>query len=373
MSGYLANLLTRSFTPSTEGLQPRVNGLFAPPEKLSAWAERRLREKDTQGVFDLPDTLEHASVPGLESSPSAHRSAPAASLHSVDSDRAGNGQAAHTRAEVSAPMDRTRLLNDQVDARTTSPKAPRKVPPSIFRTSTDTVVPRSTIIAKPKNSGSAAYGSTPRSPRPEEPVARFRQSEVTASMLVQAPSFAPIGVSNKKAILDRDPPTGEDRSESRSPQTESSSSSAAKRSAMKREESRPVAGTRDGSHLRTQGTRSGLDTGDAVTSVLKDPLRQEARNVFMAFPVHSSENHAVSNAPPLTFRREALPPRRTHPELQGHDTQGCASSERKIEVTIGRIEVVGVVPAEPRRRLAQSSRGSSLEEYLRRRSGRSRE
>jgi hypothetical protein len=49
------------------------------------------------------------------------------------------------------------------------------------------------------------------------------------------------------------------------------------------------------------------------------------------------------------------------------------SPEPTIEVTIGRIEVRGAAPAEPRRLSAKSSPGVSLDEYLRRRSGRSSE
>jgi hypothetical protein len=59
-------------------------------------------------------------------------------------------------------------------------------------------------------------------------------------------------------------------------------------------------------------------------------------------------------------------PRRVHPEP-------APAVVPTIEVTIGRIEVRGSSSPEPQRQETQSSRTSSLDDYLRRRSGRSRE
>jgi hypothetical protein len=123
---------------------------------------------------------------------------------------------------------------------------------------------------------------------------------------------------------------------------------------------------------------------DAVQADAADGREQLApktgtRKLLPAFPLPSEEKNqpAVfrdSNSPAIVAARGPLAAGSARLREARMRAAGRAEATvPTIEVTIGRIEVRGPAPAEPHRATAKPSAGLSLEEYLRRRSGRSRE
>lgn len=88
-------------------------------------------------------------------------------------------------------------------------------------------------------------------------------------------------------------------------------------------------------------------------------------------PVVATKPVAVENdGPPISAARVA-PKAPALRDREATDRRGSQTSEPAIQVTIGRIEVRAATVAEPRRKPAPSTGATSLEAYLRQRSGRS--
>ncbi len=353
MSGYLTRLLRHTFDPLAAKVEPRLNTLFSPPGKSSAWPPQKVE------------------VDSVESTP--------VNKSRNDSENAAAGVSVPAaRRSVNAPLVTT------APVRLHSP-----LPPALA----------------PRSSGNVIHGEN-------------KNEDGTYFKGALAPSH---GVREVREALDSEqslPEQGESESSVSSPaaRTQQEKSKITARAAppdssqMKiasfdregnesfRQESRPFRFDRGflvpaapptaerSERVRRQlGVSASLLSGDGKATSPKGekykvlraaPLRASERSE--AAGVHSGLEYAPSStgSSSAEFNFEH-PPLSLFPaqfrERGRRGPEASSSAEPIIEVTIGRIEVRGAASPEPQRGSSQPSRGPNLEEYLRRRSGRSRE
>jgi hypothetical protein len=355
MSGYLTNLLRRTFEPSPAMVQPRFNALFAPPEKSSAL---EFTTQQPEPVGETTNADEHAAARSdSQPSPLPRVTTPTTARNEISSPL----PAASTRSSPEMSLSRVvpgypeqaeALPSARVGAAEAGQPASRKPLGATLTAQTDRDSKSSTIIAKPLRERTRPTAQTvPTAPQKEQAASLAHAEEQSPNPEVRAPLIdQPQRVSGK--------PSEERVRASDRPRTSGLARPA------------DVSASKSADH----------DLGDP------EPLASQikTRDVVDAFPPPSVKNREASR----TVESKFSEPRSVEPILgRGplsfrpavfrqwgrQEPERTESPEPTIEVTIGRIEVRGTVPTEPRRPAAQPSRGLSLEEYLRRRSGRSRE
>jgi hypothetical protein len=351
MSGYLTNLLKHTFDPSVAMVQPRLNALFAPPEKSSAGPASRFTNQESESIEELTGAGERCSAlnnalprplprtTSLTSTEPMSSAMTAASTPSSPEMRLSSSSSAYgEHSEVSQPVQ-----PGAVKVRAESEK--HLQPTTAMQIESDGKSPPDVIAAKPSREKRQVATRKPSVRRGEEQTAGlarpgegYLQPKVGASLIDQGPvvpgksSEVPVRAATPDPSHVPDPTRTADR------------------------------GLRD-------AAQAGLDGPELLAS------KTEVRRVLPAFPLRSVENQEAATSVesmsaramigwgPLSFRPSHFREMGRVPE----------QTEPTIEVTIGRIEVRGSAPAESRRAAAKPSPGLSLDEYLRRRSGRSSE
>ena len=357
MSGYLANLLRRSFDPSVALIQPRLNALFAPPEKRP-WPALQTTTHESEPVVER--TSADGSVPALDATlprPTTRATGPTLTN------------------QIAAPLTSTLSAGSTPD----SPDMSLRPVAGEYREHPDALTATPTRDRQPE---STVGSSELRELRLRD--SKPRQSKVRESSApVRATAAAPTGAERLPSPVVIARPSREKKATARergepSPRLAPATSTA-------RAPATASSGRSIEPDLARPAEANVRDAAPTVSGNAEPPaVNRESGKVWPAFPLRSAENReATRSAEPAfgestlaesKFAREPFLLRPAHfRELGRREPEPNAPPEPTIEVTIGRIEVRGAAPAEPRRVAAQPARGESLEEYLRRRAGRSRE
>jgi hypothetical protein len=351
MTGYLTQLLRSTFDPSAAAtVQPRVSALFSPPEKVSAWRVDQPIAHESEAISEQNGDAD-AAVPGFSLRRPLTRNANPASVDEEDS-----APAEHLPPTISVGT----VVAADGEAERSESRARRSAPGKIgMREGPDSLQPEapqidegsqgSRITAKPLRGNLAIPATTgTQGEREEKPSSFARAEQRSAKREIGTSVIGP-----QPRALPEESPNARARLAAASVQV-------------------PVQPGLD-------AIPSGMlqrDVRDANSPIPKEG----AHKILPAFPSSPVENrivtkHAEIRSSELDFGRNALSagPIRFS-EMERRESQTATPPEPTIEVTIGRIEVRGAAPAAPPQRAStQPSRGASLEEYLRRRSGRSRE
>jgi hypothetical protein len=344
MSGYLTQLLRSTFDPSAGMVQPRVSALFSPPEKVSAW------RADQPSAHESAATSERNgddTVPGFSLQRPLTRNANPAPVDEEDT-----APAEHLPPTISVGP----IVAADGEAERSQSQARRSAPGKIgMREGSDSLQPEalqidggsqgSRITAKPLRGNLAIPATTGTPGEREEKSSSFARAE-------QHSAKREIGTS----VVGPQPQAFPEES--------------------------PNARVRLAAAVPAQpgpldAIPSGMLQRDVRDTNSPSP-KENARKILPAFPSSPVENrvvtkHAESRSAELNFGRNALSAGPNFRELGRRESQAAPLAESTIEVTIGRIEVRSGAPAVPQRTSTPLSRGPNLEEYLRRRSGRSRE
>lgn len=383
MSRYLTNLLARTFEPSTAMVQPRLNALFAPPETNSHWssslftaAEYGVAEESTRvdgksassptDLLPVPNpNLTHQTEPSP--SPVLYAAAPVLGVPGE-----------HVASTENEPEDVS--LNrgsEQGERRHTKPYSARPLVAAQPPQST-TAQPMQSTTAQPTVAGTTTSSALTASEGQFEKRVKSGRKPYVQGRPAPMPSSA-------RAELQ-----GRERSASRT-------DDGGKPTKKKPTVSAPAAVHIDPAMAPPE--RAAGRVPDLVPPPLDhiEPLKTqiEKHPVVPACPVFTAANQETEMLAEPGFGRSRLAETRVSEarvgpalnesrfqraphsirgvDLHLRDRREAESSEPTIEVTIGRIEVRGAFPAESHRAVSQPAPGASLVEYLRRRSGRSRE
>jgi hypothetical protein len=353
MSGFLTNLLTRSFQPSAKMVQPRLNALFAPPVKAATWSAPYGAVREPEAVEE--GARESEGAQGLNNDP-PRPLAGAASPISAD-------QMASPLAFDSTPsslplgISRSRVALERGEQGDSSAPTPTGTP-NAKQGESSRLKSREPLQSTPTTSDD---GSKP----PPVVVAATSQTEKMDSSSRQSTLRRRNNRSGSVAPTDSSTPEISAPSVDRDPAVLEKPHNAHARAAVTLDRSHALDTTR----LAEVGARDRDST----------PSKTEARELVPAFPLPAAEKlepakYVESTNAELTSVRD---PRSLYPALfrdrERRAPEPNQSAEPTIEVTIGRIEVRAPAPAQLPRVAAQPSRETSLDEYLRRRSGRGRE
>jgi hypothetical protein len=381
MSGYLTNLLARTFRPSEAMVQPRVNALFAPPEKCSDWSssmfapwesetsedtdlakripaqETRL-ERDTaaasnpaapQGQVVQPKAARTAAAQPPESLAS-HRSLADVPLAGIPHDKVAN---IHGKREEIQP---TRAAEEREGGQRKSDNVVRSVP---AHTDLDFArFFRRRAISEWDKTAEVAADSTSLS---------GRQEEVSTVPATHPSTQAPSAPRRSESAIQEAPHAD-------APLTSSIGGVVASEAVWPAASiSQPPLLPNPGPPARRLEHREAVSAIPVSVSPIPEVAKPEppmsAGARFSASKVPETANAQPRDRAGFAWPRRSLvdrdrfSPGRAEREL----------SEPTIEVTIGRIEVRGAAVPEPPRSVSRPATGVSLDEYLRRRSGRSRE
>jgi hypothetical protein len=388
MSGYLSNLLRRTFDSSAGVVQPRLNALFAPPEKSSAWPALQFTDQVSGPIGELTGKAEGATALSNDlprSSPRARGSSP---TKHVDSSLTAPMSAASTSGSHGLPLggvasesgeeaERTPAVSDDLRRplrRVTSPPPTNRTasPVGAARTRSSFGIP----LGRASESGDT---SRPVLTRAAE--AHTGTDGKPLPIVIPAKPLRDKGqIGNRTADVrgGKEQSSGVAPAEEHSPERGFSARLNDRRPAASGKPSgaRALAAVPSDHSQATEAARA----PEARVRHLEPPAtKTETRKVFPALAEprvqsHEATRSAAGGFAESTLGHGPLSLRAAHfRELGRREPEQIHSTESTIEVTIGRIEVRGVAAAEPRRAAAQPSRGLSLEEYLRRRSGRSSE
>jgi hypothetical protein len=354
MSGYLTNLLRRTFEPSPGMVQPRFNALFAPPAKSPAL---QFPTQQPEPVGELTNADEHApALSDTQPRPSPGATGPTAATNEISLHQPA------ISTHISPEMSVNRVVLGDGDQTEASPTA-----------LVGTVEVNHSESSKPLHTNTAA-----RSDRDSEPSPIVARPSRDRTKLTARTATA-VGQKEQSASLVH--------AQDYSPKPEVSASLV--------DQHQPVSGHPSEVHAvravdqSGQARPEGVSGSKAAAHVLREerePLasKSETRDVLGAHPLSSAENrNAAGSAEPRSSESTSIEPilepgplsfrPPIFRQLGRREPNRTELPEPTVEVTIGRIEVRGTAPTEPRQPTAQPSRRLSLEEYLRRRSGRSRE
>jgi hypothetical protein len=361
MSGYLTRLLRRSFDPSVAMVEPRLNTLFSPPEKISSGPAPKVEDQPAESVQadTSPDNFETAAsrdpvvldrstqTPLAAREPAPLHSPPRAALafhpstKTTQMEKNNDAANSHGGPAPSHGVSEMPEPADPVQTPAAQGNRERKSSPRVTRTQHEK------RIAPPS--------SPPVSP--EARIAAVHQAddglepEALTSLNDEGGPVSSSPLSVKSGARSYTPPEG----------------------AHARETARPPRVSPNDKLLR--GKRE------------EDPTTTETRKVVPATPVRGWEASKTARGDNPVLEHAASPESRSTEfnfdrplffpfPVQLRERGGRKASpsvEPTIEVTIGRIEVKGAASPQPQRSSSQLLKGPNLEEYLRRRSGRSRE
>ncbi len=364
MSGYVTRLLRRSFDSSVAAVEPRLNTLFSPPEKISSRPAPTLEDQPAES---LPA---HTSPEDFETN--ANTAAVVVTDRSTQTPLAAGEPAPlhspHSAALASRPSTKTNHLEKNNDAANShSGPAPShgisEMPEAVDPVQTPAskggreskALP---LVTRRQHEKRIVARSTP-PVRPEAEVATFDHEGESFADREGLPSRIDQGFPPSSLPL--------------SPKQISGSSMLSER-VHAADAARPTQGdARDSLRGKREAT----------------PSKTKTHNFVPATPVRGLEESEVARADNFVFEPAASPERRSAEfnfepppffpfpaqsrERERRELKLSRSAEPTIEVTIGRIEVKGAASPQPQRGSSQLSKGPNLEEYLRRRSGRSRE
>jgi hypothetical protein len=351
MNGYLTRLLRRSFDPSVAKVEPRLNTLFSPPEKVSSWPAQEA----------VGDSAESTPV---NASPNDSETAPSGDSVTV-AQRSVNAPLVTT-----APTPLHSLLSPALALR-----SPGKVIhlENNSKDGTDSEgVPSHGTSEVREHVDSSSTEQREGESIVSSPAARTRQERK-----VTVRAAPPDNPHMRVAGLDQEGNESA-RIESQPLLTDQRSPASASPLSSRPSERVPVqaAQTDAGGNLLHGDKDATLTKNEKYKVVPARPLRASQRNeaarvrnslLEYASPTQSSPSKS-------NFERSPLSPFPAQFHERGRrGPEASQPAEPIIEVTIGRVEVRGTVLPERQRASSKPGHGPNLEEYLRNRSGRSRE
>ena len=350
MSGFLANLLRRTFDPSVVMVQPRLNPLFAPPERGSEWAAPPAARQGSEPDYTPKNEVD------LHAQPFTTQARPASSPRAIIQEKPITAAPSPHPSAISAGTPLVPLAATREPANSSQPAQ--------VGTRATRLEPRNTHRAELKRSVSES--------------------------LLDPDNTAPKVVNDTGEHMD-EIPASKPSTRRRAGPTNSIAHVAADKSPQNDGDTRLkgelalVPGKAPEEHLRKtihpEGTRrgeqkhtpevDGKSTAQPVSTPSSLDSSPEMRMVLPPFPPIAAEEHETRTSGALKIAPFPLTSKNLG-ELRRWASEPIPTPEPTIEVTIGRIEVRGTTPSTAHRAAAQSPAGVNLDDYLRRRSGRSR-
>ena len=340
MTGFLTRLLVRSFQPAQAVLQPRLNPIFAPPEKIS----------DPEFLGDSRSRVDPASALAQARE---NVFQPAASQHEI-LDKSPETKSPEAIRPPARPLA---VSFQETSVFTRAPQGRSELPTPESPEPNDSTENASREIARQSRADGSDDRARNVAGRVEDRIgpANDQQSLVLPREREEPqPATAPpahVPIMARRDFIDTAfNDTAHSIAEAGIPPDRTA------RVAGREKPARPTVGTR----VRVADRAS---VPESQPAVVPRSRRLEESN--------SNKGHVF---PTPVFGNRSLPTARKLPgETRRASADPINGRETTIEVTIGRIEVRGVPPAEIRRTTAQTPRQSTLDAYLKRRSRRSRE
>jgi len=333
MSGYLANLLTRTFE-QPPAIRPRLASIFA-PEPGPGWLSSPLQSEEQATAAAHPDQGSPVAAP-----PSEARAAPIA-LPTVATDDSAKGPVEQLgrMASLTSPSGQVRVSANQERAGGASGTEPFAAP---RQPASDAPVEPQEVTERRSSRRPSPTGRTPvlagraEQPAESEPLSQVASATPETDREVK---YAAVSARNRHALTSA---------------PESSSASSIIRGDLER------------LYLEFSHRDTGAGRGPRPTSTVAYTAAREASASWAAT---DDRPLFLTTSPRHVAGRDNVRASRDRVAQSQPAAQSPPPAPPTIEVTIGKIEVRAATTAESRRNAPASTTAPNLDEYLRRRSG----
>jgi hypothetical protein len=343
MSEYLTSLITRAQAPELT-IRPRLSSMFDPPILVPGWEmPARASDENTEAAgVDGPAARRPSTAPARD-----QRSQSQAEVYAAEADRADIDQSAVIPRRAAATSAVRAANNVVISGDKPNPVLPREVDAQgearasaerpISGQRNPVQIGKNEILQLPDQSND----------KPRDMAVEFRAA------LGRFDGVAPDKVPTASHRADAENPVGQN-SPTRSLQTTTPKASFPRQQP-------------DAEPIKPELPRPIRQTGISLRS---EAAEQDAPAIGQ-LPVLAIKARFGDGKPSASEAAHITIGKLSRREGERHDQPVSRASPSTIQVTIGRIEVRATTVAEPRQKTRPSSGASSLEDYLRHRSGRS--